>query len=598
MEPQGLKIDLDLSLDDFIPPHLQKRSPAQNHLDDAHWMLPPTRTPELPPEEDPWDSPGGRKERFWIRYNGIGPTDENGMPFASRSSVDKPREWYKNMFRVLHRQTDSDDSDKEDDDLRHPNQKTETPASPSKSGVLENPQPKHYKLKGMSLSASPTPKEPEQSLTRTSASPQSTLTHNLKGHNPPPSKTSNTSHLYATGSSPRRGSTEYRLNGSPSSKRSDRTLGSSYSVSKSSSSTFPMERSPVLTNGTNGPPRQPEEAPGLVQNVSPLKDTSSSGSEEQHHHKHGFTSKVLEQLETEIREFTEELDRDLRVQTETSENLLHADAPTYRTSPRPVSPADGGHEADPPNKAPAKGQTQLREIARAVAKFDFQAESPKELSLQRGGAVSILKRVDKNWLLGEHAGQRGLFPDSYVKVLPPGQAAPNPTSQMSGVALYDFKADSDAELSLCKGQRVLITRRVGGNWFEGRVEGSERLALFPASYVQVGGETMQEIKGLPKTGGTPAEQVPGNKSNPEASEPVKLCDPAGAVYRVLFDFSPKNFDELELITGDTVTVTQRCDDGWYVGVCWRTQKFGTFPGNFVVPAKSSADPMLALKRIL
>ncbi|MEE6516091.1 hypothetical protein FKM82_025323 [Ascaphus truei] len=54
-------------------------------------------------------------------------------------------------------------------------------------------------------------------------------------------------------------------------------------------------------------------------------------------------------------------------------------------------------------------------------------------------------------------------------------------------------------------------------------------------------------------------------------------------YQALFNFTPNNPDELQLSTGDVVTVTQRCDDGWYVGVCWRTQKFGTFPGNFMTP---------------
>jgi hypothetical protein len=30
-------------------------------------------------------------------------------------------------------------------------------------------------------------------------------------------------------------------------------------------------------------------------------------------------------------------------------------------------------------------------------------------------------------------------------------------------------------------------------------------------------------------------------------------------------------------------VIERCEDGWYVGTSQRTEQFGTFPGNYVLP---------------
>lgn len=54
-------------------------------------------------------------------------------------------------------------------------------------------------------------------------------------------------------------------------------------------------------------------------------------------------------------------------------------------------------------------------------------------------------------------------------------------------------------------------------------------------------------------------------------------------YRAVYQYRPQNEDELELREGDRVDVMQRCDDGWFVGVSRRTQKFGTFPGNYVAP---------------
>lgn len=45
---------------------------------------------------------GARRERRWVKYDGIGPVDETGLPLASRSSVDRPRDWYRCMFQQIH----------------------------------------------------------------------------------------------------------------------------------------------------------------------------------------------------------------------------------------------------------------------------------------------------------------------------------------------------------------------------------------------------------------------------------------------------------------------------------------------------------------
>lgn len=52
-------------------------------------------------------------------------------------------------------------------------------------------------------------------------------------------------------------------------------------------------------------------------------------------------------------------------------------------------------------------------------------------------------------------------------------------------------------------------------------------------------------------------------------------------YKTKFAYNPQNSDELELKEGDLVCVTEKCDDGWFIGTSMRTGKFGTFPGNYV-----------------
>ncbi|NWI84660.1 VINEX protein, partial [Pitta sordida] len=93
----------------------------------------------------------------------------------------------------------------------------------------------------------------------------------------------------------------------------------------------------------------------------------------------------------------------------------------------------------------------------ARLKFDFQAESPKELTLQKGDIVYIHKEVDRNWLEGEHHGRVGIFPSNYVEILPPTEVPKpikSPTLQVleygEALALYNFRGELHVELSFRK----------------------------------------------------------------------------------------------------------------------------------------------------
>lgn len=38
-------------------------------------------------------------------------------------------------------------------------------------------------------------------------------------------------------------------------------------------------------------------------------------------------------------------------------------------------------------------------------------------------------------------------------------------------------------------------------------------------------------------------------------------------FQALYSYMPQNDDELELQEGDLVSVMEKCDDGWFVGMC-------------------------------
>ncbi|XP_075300963.1 vinexin isoform X1 [Opisthocomus hoazin] len=574
-----------------------------------------------------WTKDSKRRERRWVKYDGIGPVDETGMPIASRSSVDRPRDWYRSMFRQIHRKLPEPDWD----------------AHCCPTGELSPPP----------AAVPPSPPEPRR-----------------KGPSPaePPSM----------------------ANGL------DWTSWGDAGATAEPGSIFDYEpgKSSVLEQPWQPPAAVP---PARVQPIEVL-------------------------LEQELERLSEELDKDMKaMETRRQPCQSSAAAPTAR-SPAPASPAPRspptprrlqspprahhppaspgmergglGLAGDRSRAAPSKDtlrpetlpslsdmgdpteaiRREEKKMKAARLKFDFQAESPKELTLRKGDIVYIHKEVDRNWLEGEHHGRVGIFPSNYVEILPPTEVPKPikaPTIQVleygEALALYNFRGELPVELSFRKGERVCLARRVDHNWYEGRISGTSRQGIFPATYVQVSKEPRVKAtaEGFPPsasprpTASSPAPQLsPGLRSpplsagSPRAAErdpgeaggcpssphhrgftfpspklpractpspspaptghaqepqrpawpPEQLAAPGAPTgthaepspssngseiqwtpYRALYQYRPQNADELELLEGDRVDVVQRCDDGWFVGVSRRTQKFGTFPGNYVAP---------------
>ncbi|XP_071068677.1 sorbin and SH3 domain-containing protein 2 isoform X15 [Dasypus novemcinctus] len=137
--------------------------------------------------------------------------------------------------------------------------------------------------------------------------------------------------------------------------------------------------------------------------------------------------------------------------------------------------------------------TPEKEKLPAKAVYDFKAQTSKELSFKKGDTVYILRKIDQNWYEGEHHGRVGIFPISYVeKLAPPEKAQParppppvQPGEIGEAVAKYSFNADTAVELSLRKGDRVILLKRVDQNWYEGKIPGTSRQGIFPVSYVEV-----------------------------------------------------------------------------------------------------------------
>ncbi|XP_074397499.1 sorbin and SH3 domain-containing protein 2 isoform X2 [Zonotrichia albicollis] len=274
-----------------------------------------------------------------------------------------------------------------------------------------------------------------------------------------------------------------------------------------------------------------------------------------------------------------------------------------------------------------RGTTDKEKLpARAV--YDFKAQTSKELSFKKGDTVYILRKIDQNWYEGEHHGRVGIFPISYVEKLSPPEKAqparPPPPAQIGeigeAVAKYNFSADTNVELSLRKGDRVILLKRVDQNWYEGKIPGTNKQGIFPVSYVEVIKKNpskgvddypdppipqsyssdrihhlsstkanLKRVMGKPPrspvmTKRSCSSPVRGHSYSHRPQRPVlshENIHGGGEPFQALYNYTPRNEDELELREGDVIDVMEKCDDGWFVGTSRRTKFFGTFPGNYV-----------------
>nr|KAF6322904.1 sorbin and SH3 domain containing 1 [Pipistrellus kuhlii] len=257
------------------------------------------------------------------------------------------------------------------------------------------------------------------------------------------------------------------------------------------------------------------------------------------------------------------------------------------------------------------------EMRPARAKFDFKAQTLKELPLQKGDIVYIYKQIDQNWYEGEHHGRVGIFPRTYIELLPPAEKAqPKKLAPVQileygeAIAKFNFNGDTQVEMSFRKGERITLLRQVDENWYEGRIPGTTRQGIFPITYVDVLKRPLVKHPvdyidlpySSPSRSATMSPQ-PSHHSlsaGPDLTESEKSYVQPQAQqrrvtpdrnqasqdlfsYQALYSYIPQNDDELELRDGDIVDVMEKCDDGWFVGTSRRTRQFGTFPGNYVKP---------------
>ncbi|XP_053072277.1 sorbin and SH3 domain-containing protein 2 isoform X16 [Acinonyx jubatus] len=518
-------------------------------------------------------------------YPGIGPVDESGIPTAIRTTVDRPKDWYKTMFKQIHMVHKPDD----DTDMYN------TPYTYN-AGLYNSP-----------YSAQSHPAAKTQTYRPLSKSHSDNGTDVFKDasspipppHVPPP----------VPPLRPRdRSSTEKHDWDPPDRKVDTRKFRSE------PRSIFEYEpgKSSILQH-ERPPPKKPldyvQDHSSGVSNEASLYQSSIDRSLERPTSATSMASDFRKRRKSEPAVGQPRgLDHGAR-RTSPGRADLPGSSATLTQSFISSSPSSPSRAKD--HESPRSYSSTMTDLGRnaprerrgipekeklpAKAVYDFKAQTSKELSFKKGDTVYILRKIDQNWYEGEHHGRVGIFPISYVeKLMPPEKAQParppppaQPGEIGEAVAKYNFNADTNVELSLRKGDRVILLKRVDQNWYEGKIPGTSRQGIFPVSYVEVVKKNTtkgaEDYPDPPIPHSYSSDRIHSLSSN-KPQRPVfthENIQGGGEPFQALYNYTPRNEDELELRESDVIDVMEKCDDGWFVGTSRRTKFFGTFPGNYV-----------------
>ncbi|XP_064274013.1 sorbin and SH3 domain-containing protein 2 isoform X27 [Passer domesticus] len=546
-------------------------------------------------------------------YAGIGPVDESGIPTAIRTTVDRPKDWYKTMFKQIHMVHKPDD----DTDLYNTAYAYNTGSYSPSFSAQAHPAAKTQTYRPLSKSASD------------SSSDAFKVSSPLPPHVPPPVPP----HRMRQRSTPEKNDWD-----PPDRKVDTRKFRSEprsiFEYEPGKSSILEHERP---TDRINPDDIDLENEPWYKffselefgrpppkKLLDYVQDSSSGVSNEASLYHHYSTDRGLDRPSSSASTASDYRKR-RKSEPAVSHQRAHSDQNANRanlgrtdtqgscstlrkplTSSSPSSPSRAKDQESPGSYSSAftdvgrctpreRRGTADKEKLPARAVYDFKAQTSKELSFKKGDTVYILRKIDQNWYEGEHHGRVGIFPISYVEKLSPPEKAqparPPPPAQIGeigeAVAKYNFSADTNVELSLRKGDRVILLKRVDQNWYEGKIPGTNKQGIFPVSYVEV-------IKKNPSKGvdDYPDPPIPQSYSSDrihhlsstKPQRPVlshENIHGGGEPFQALYNYTPRNEDELELREGDVIDVMEKCDDGWFVGTSRRTKLFGTFPGNYV-----------------
>jgi len=214
----------------------------------------------------------------------------------------------------------------------------------------------------------------------------------------------------------------------------------------------------------------------------------------------------------------------------------------------------------------------------AVAKFDYTANQDNELTIHKNDRLVVLDSSRTWWRVKNENMVSGYVPSNYLEVKegklkesvldrlfkkkkkknsssapPPSKDADPSVLNITVTAKFQFEATRDDELSLNKGDKLVVTEKVKDGWWKGEMNGKS--GYFPSNFVSEGD--------LPPSPTTPTTPV----VLPQQSSPFSTNNtaPGGGEFvcgvRALYTNYSELSGDLSFVNGELMDIVENPTDG-------------------------------------
>lgn len=203
---------------------------------------------------------------------------------------------------------------------------------------------------------------------------------------------------------------------------------------------------------------------------------------------------------------------------------------------------------------------------RGLYDFDVEDENDKKdcLCFKKDEILTVIKRVDSNWIEGKKGEKIGIFPISFVEL------------NDAAKTLINSKASTNRSLELSSKGNLVIPP-----------SSAVRQSRSPPPVPRTGPDRPRNA--TDQASGSSRDTAPTPSSSRGATSLQDNPGPGNSktkIFVALYNYKPQKEDEVELKKGDYYSVAEACQDGWLKGRCLKIGKAGVFPGNYVQPVRS------------
>ncbi|XP_050421918.1 growth factor receptor-bound protein 2 [Adelges cooleyi] len=214
----------------------------------------------------------------------------------------------------------------------------------------------------------------------------------------------------------------------------------------------------------------------------------------------------------------------------------------------------------------------------AIAKHDFKATAPDELSFKKGSLLRVINMEDDvNWFRAEFEGKEGLIPSNYIEMknhdwyygkITRADAEKLLDQQPDGCFLVRISESSPGDFSLS------VKCGDGVQHFKVLRDAQAKFFLWVVKF-----DSLNELVDYHRESSVSRSQDVRLRDMPAATQNGFNQKPTLVIG--MYDFTPQEEGELAFKRGDVITVTNRTDVNWWRGEIGTRE--GLFPAAYVSP---------------